>query len=284
MKKLFNLIKKLFKGSKSSTPTTYNVTFETDWTCDWCSPMIDPVITNNSVTFNSGRVVSTHGYKNISKITATIDLSKMAPNSFQKNNWLNASFYMVNSSIKPKGTSYCDAGNNGSPYCNEIDFLETNGNRIFQQTIHLNNQQRFEYSYTDGALDDSCYTPSHMSDDPSNGTHSLVDVLDVTIPFEMEIDFNSDYTNMTITVSQNGKSAVIYDVLNDGGADNTTVDMTLLKSTMSVGWWITPSYWEGYSPKGPYDSRWFTGECYSDSVCDAGWTLSNVVVVAESQI
>jgi hypothetical protein len=284
MKKLFNLIKKLFKGSKSSTPTTYNVTFETDWTCDWCSPMIDPVITSNSVTFNSGRVVSTHGYKNISKITATIDLSKMAPNSIQKNNWLNASFYMVNSSIKPKGTSYCDAGNNGSPYCNEIDFLETNGNRIFQQTIHLNNQQRFEYSYTDGALDDSCYTPSHMSDDPSNGTHSLVDVLDVTIPFEMEIDFNSDYTNMTITVSQNGKSAVIYDVLNDGGADNTTVDMTLLKSTMSVGWWITPSYWEGYSPKGPYDSRWFTGECYSDSVCDAGWILSNVVVVAESQI
>jgi hypothetical protein len=284
MKKLFNLIKKLFKGSKSSTPTTYNVTFETDWTCDWCSPMIDPVITNNSVTFNSGRVVSTHGYKNISKITATIDLSKMAPNSTQKNNWLNASFYMVNSSIKPKGTSYCDAGNNGSPYCNEIDFLETNGNRIFQQTIHLNNQQRFEYSYTDGALDDSCYTPSHMSDDPSNGTHSLVDVLDVTIPFEMEIDFNSDYTNMTITVSQNGKSAVIYDVLNDGGADDTTVDMTLLKSTMSVGWWITPSYWEGYSPKGPYDSRWFTGECYSDSVCNAGWTLSNVVVVAESQI
>jgi ABC-type glutathione transport system ATPase component len=68
--------------------------------------------------------VSTHGYKNISKITATIDLSKMAPNSIQKNNWLNASFYMVNSSIKPKGTSYCDAGNNGSPYCNEIDFLE----------------------------------------------------------------------------------------------------------------------------------------------------------------
>ena len=284
MKKLFNLIKKLFKGGKSSTLTSYNVTFEKDWTCDWCSPMIDPVITNNSVTFNSGRVVSTHGYKNISKITATIDLSKMAPNSIQKNNWLNASFYMVNSSIKPKGTSYCDAGNNGSPYCNEIDFLETNGNRIFQQTIHLNNQQRFEYSYTDGALDDGCYTPSHMSDDPSNGTHSLVDVLDVTIPFEMEIDFNSDYTNMTITVSQNGKSAVIYDVLNNGGADDTTVDMTLLKSTMSVGWWITPSYWEGYSPKGPYDSRWFTGECYSDNVCDAGWTISNVVITAESTI
>jgi hypothetical protein len=45
---------------------------------------------------------------------------------------------MVNNSIQPKGTNYCDAGNNGAPYCNEIDFLETNGNRIFQQTIHLN--------------------------------------------------------------------------------------------------------------------------------------------------
>ena len=267
-----------------STPTTYNVTFETDWTCDWCNPMVDPVITNNSVTFNPGRVVSTHGYKNISKITATIDLSKLAPNSIQKNNWLNASFYMVNSSIQPKGTNYCDAGNTGSPYCNEIDFLETNGNRIFQQTIHLNNQQRFEYSYTDGALDDSCYTPSHMSNNPSNGTHSLVDIIDVTIPFKMEIDFNTDYTNMTITVSQNENSVVIYDVLYNGGADGSTIDMSSLKSTMSVGWWITPSYWEGYSPKGPGSSPWFTGDCYSDSVCDAGWTLSNVVVVAESQI
>lgn len=281
LKKLLN---KLFGGNKLSTPTSYNVTFETDWTCNWCNPMVDPVITSNSVTFNSGRVVSTHGYKNISKITATIDLSNLAPNSIQKNNWLNASFYMVNSSIQPKGTNYCDAGNTGSPYCNEIDFLETNGNRIFQQTIHLNNQQRYEYSYTDGALNDSCYTPSNMSNNTSLGTHSLVDVIDVTTPFEMEINFNSDYTNMTITVSQNGKSEVIYDVLNDGGADGTTIDMSSLKSTMSVGWWITPSYWEGYSPKGPGATPWFTGDCYNDSLCDAGWTLLNVVVVAESQI
>lgn len=281
---ILKLLKNLFGYNKMSTPTTYNVTFETDWTCDWCNPMVDPVITNNSVTFNPGRVVSTHGYKNISKITATIDLSELAPNSVQKNNWLNASFYMVNSSIQPKGDNYCDAGNTGSPYCNEIDFLETNGNRIFQQTIHLNNQQRYEYSYTDGALNDSCYTSSNMSNNPSVGTHSLVDVLDVTIPFEMEIVFNSDYTNMTITVSQNGKSEVIYDVLNDGGADGTTIDMSSLKSTMSVGWWITPSYWEGYSPKGPGATPWFTGNCYSDSLCKAGWKLLNVVVVAESQI
>jgi hypothetical protein len=190
----------------------YNVTFEEDWVSDWCNPTIDPIITDSSVTFNPGRVVSTHGYKNISKITATIDLSGLEPNSIQKNNWLNASFYMVNNSVQPKGTNYCDAGNAGSPYCNEIDFLETNGNRIFQQTIHLNNTQRYEYSYTSGILDDDCYTQANLSNDPSKGTHNLADVLDIDKPFDMIIEFNSDYTNMTISVSQNGNSAVIYDV------------------------------------------------------------------------
>ena len=208
----------------------------------------------------------------------------MAPTEIQKNNWLNASFYMVNSATQPKGTNYCDAGNSGSPYCNEIDFMETNGNRILQQTIHLNNKQRFEYSYSEAILSDDCYTQSNLSNDPGEGTHSLVDVIDVTIPFDMEVTFNSDYTNMSIILTQNGVSILTYDVLNNGGADGTTIDMSSLKSSMSVGWWITPSYWEGYSPKGPYDSPWFTGDCYNDKLCNAGWKLSNVVVTAESQI
>jgi len=288
MKKLFilGLMTLMVFGCqpKTVTNTTYNVTFEEDWVSDWCNPTIDPIITDSSVTFNPGRVVSTHGYKNISKITATIDLSGLEPNSIQKNNWLNASFYMVNNTVQPKGTNYCDAGNAGSPYCNEIDFLETNGNRIFQQTIHLNNTQRYEYSYTSGILDDDCYTQANLSNDPSKGTHNLVDVLDIDKPFDMIIEFNSDYTNMTISVSQNGMSAVIYDVLADGGADGTTVDMSSLKSSMEKGWWITPSYWEGYSPKGPSSTPWFTGNCYSDQLCDAGWMLSNVKVTAESQL
>ena len=267
----------------SATGTTYNVTFIPDWTSDWCTPQVTPVITDSSVSFNPGRVVSTHGYKNISKITATIDLSKLAPSSTQKNNWLNASLYMVNSAVQPKGGNYCDAGNNGAPYCNEIDFLETNGNRIFQQTIHLNDKQRFEYSYSEGAMSDACYTASHLSSDVALGTHSLVGIIDVTKPFTLTVDFASDYTNMTITASQNAKSVVIYDVIKDKGADGTTVDMSLLKATMAVGWWITPSYWEGYSPKGPYDSQWFTGNCYSDQLCNAGWVLKNVKVTAESQ-
>jgi hypothetical protein len=275
----------LFSCSQpKSTLTTYDVEFETDWTSNWCNPMVDPVITDSSVTFNPGRVVSIHGYRNISKITATIDLSGMAPTDIQKNNWLNASFYMVNSATQPKGSNYCDAGNAGAPYCNEIDFLETNGNRIFQQTIHLGGEQRYEYSYTSGLLNDDCYTTFNLSNDPLLGTHSLVDVLDITKPFDMVITFPSDYTNMTITVSQNGKSAVIYDVLKDDGSDNTSVNMSLLKASMDEGWWFTPAYWEGYSPKGPYGSPWFTGNCYGDQLCDAGWKLLNVKVIAEEEL
>lgn len=103
----------------------------------------------------------------------------------------------------------------------------------------------------------------------------------------MTIDFNSDYTNMTITVSQDGDMEVIYDVLSGTGADNSDVDMTLLKSSMEVGWWITPSYWEGYSPKGPGAAPWFIGDCYSDQLCknnDNAWVISNVKVTAEEQI
>jgi len=268
--------------------TTYNVTFEEDWISNWCGDpskdqSVHQVITDTSVQFRSGRVVSTHGYKNISQITAIIDLSGLAPNSIQRNNWLNASFYMVNSAIQPKGTNYCDAGGS-SPYCNEIDFMETNGNKIIQTTIHLDNQQRYEYSYTEAAFSDNCYGNLY---DTAQGTHSLVNVIDITKPFQMTIDFNQDYTNMTVTVAQNGKSEVIYDVLSGKGSDKTNVDMSYLKSSMEVGWWITPSYWEGYSPKGPGALPWFIGNCYSDQICknnDKAWVLSNVKVTAEEEI
>jgi hypothetical protein len=275
-------------NQKTSELTSYDVKFEEDWVSNWCGdptndPNVHQIITDTSVQFRSGRVVSTHGYKNISQITATIDLSGMAPNSVQNNNWLNASFYMVNSAIQPKGENYCDAGGS-SPYCNEIDFMETNGNRILQTTIHLDNQQRYEYTFTDAAFSDNCYGNLVATE---QGTHSLVDVIDITKPFDMTINFNGDYTNMTVTVSQNGKSEVIYDVLSGKGADNSDIDMTLLKSSMEVGWWITPGYWEGYSPKGPGDNPWFIGNCYSDQLCknnDKAWVISNVKVIAEEQI
>ena len=108
-----------------------------------------------------------------------------------------------------------------------------------------------------------------------------------TKPFQMTIDFNDDYTNMTVTVSQNGKSQVIYDALSGKGSDNSDVDMASLKASMEVGWWITPSYWEGYSPKGPSKLPWFVGDCYSDQLCknnDNAWVISNVKVTAEEEI
>lgn len=287
---LFLLIFVLFGCTRKSNFefTTYNVTFEEDWVSNWCGdpnkdPNIHQIITDTTVQFRSGRVVSTQGYKNISQITATIDLSGMSPNSIQNNNWLNASFYMVNSATQPKGNNYCDAGGS-SPYCNEIDFMETNGNRILQQTIHLGSNQRYEYTFTNAALSDNCYG---NLDDTEQGTHSLVDIVDITKPFQMIINFNNDYTNMTITVYQNGKNKVIYDVLSGKGADNSDVDMSLLKSSMEIGWWLTPSYWEGYSPKGPSTNPWFVGNCYGDQLCknnDNAWVLSNVKVIAESNI
>ena len=275
-------------NTKTTELTTFNVQFEEDWVSNWCGDPskqtnVHQIITDTSVQFRSGRVVSTHGYKNISQITATIDLSGMAPNSVQNNNWLNASFYMVSSKTQPKGDDYCDAG--GSvPYCDEIDFMETNGNRIIQTTIHLDGEQRYEYTYSNAAFDDNCY---NNLNDTEVGTHSLVDVIDVTKPFQMVVDFNDDYTNMVVTVSQNGKSKIIYDVLSGKGCDNTDVDMTKLKSSMENGWWITPSYWEGYSPKGPGNNPWFVGDCYSDQLCDNNdnaWILSNVKVIAQEQL
>lgn len=273
----------------STDQPPYTVQFEEDWVSNWCGdptkdPNVHPIITDNSVQFRSGRVVSKHGYKNISKITATIDLSGMAPNDVQKNNWLNASFYMVCSAVQPKGNAYCDAGNQGAPYCDEIDFMETNGNRILQSTIHLDNAQRFEYTYTDAAFSDDCY--GNLTD-TEIGTHSLGYEIDITKPFDMVIDFNSDYTNMTVTVSQNGNSKIIYDVLSGKGCDNSEVNMSKLKTSMAIGWWITPSYWQGYSPKGPGTNPWFIGSCYSDQLCknnDKAWVLSNVKVTAEEEI
>lgn len=272
----------------NSELSSYDVKFEEDWVSDWCGdpskdPNVHQIITDTSVQFRSGRVVSTHGFKNISKITATIDLSGMAPNGTQNNNWLNASFYMVNSPTQPKGINYCDAGGS-SPYCNEIDFMETNGNRILQQTIHLDNQQRYEYSFTDAAFTDNCYGNLVTTE---VGTHSLEGIIDITKPFQMVIDFNDNYTNMTISVLQNGKTEIIYDVLSGLGSDNTSVDMSTLASSMEVGWWITPSYWEGYSPKGPGAFPWFIGDCYGDQLCknnNSAWILSNVKVIAEAQL
>jgi len=72
MKKLFilGLMTLMVFGCqpKTVTNTTYDVTFEEDWVSDWCNPTLDPVITDSSIIFNPGRVVSTHGYRTYPKL------------------------------------------------------------------------------------------------------------------------------------------------------------------------------------------------------------------------
>ncbi len=250
-----------------------------------CGAGLGPLIDGNSVTFNPGRVVSTNGYKNISKIEATIDLSGLNGIEGWNGNFVNAAFYMVSSAKQPKGDNYCDAGGS-APYCDEIDFLETNGNKIFQQTVHLNNKQRYEYSFTKAA-DNECYNWDIMKNDPANGLHSIVDYIDVNSPFDVIINFASDYSNITMTLSQDtGRGdIVVYDMIRDGGAEGSDVlDMSELAKSMEVGWWLTPSYWQGYSPKGPGSAPWWTDKCSWDNLCGSNgkWKLSNVKVTAES--
>jgi hypothetical protein len=42
--------------------------------------------------------------------------------------------------------------------------------------------------------------------------HSLVGKIDPNKPFHMVVDFNEDYTNMIITLSQDGNSVKVFDM------------------------------------------------------------------------
>jgi azurin len=275
---------------------TYTPSFELDY--QKCGS--NPVIAGSSVTFGSGstcaagRVVSTKAYKNITTITATMDLSKMTQN------FVNASFYMVsnptNPSTQPKGSNYCDAGGNNTQWnCREIDMLETNGNKITQTTLHLgdggiNGPQRFEYSFA-ATANNSCYNYSTMTASPTatNGLHSMVGVIDMTKPFDMVTDFTYGTTpTMTVTYSQDGKSVVVYNSLIGSGAEGSgTVDMTLLTTSMKNGYWLNLAFWQGYSPTGPGSAPWWNNSCSWGALCNstgAYWSISNIQVTADSVI
>ena len=144
MKKLLVILSVLVLAAcnKAPAPTATSNTFTPTFVVDYNKCGTDPVISGNSVTFGegstceAGRLVSQQGYVNITQIKATVDLSKLSQN------YVNASFYMVSNpvqpSVQPKGTNYCDAGGNGTQWnCQEIDMIETNGNKITQSTLHL---------------------------------------------------------------------------------------------------------------------------------------------------
>jgi hypothetical protein len=303
MKKLLVILSVLVLAACSKTttaPTATSNTFTPSFVVDYNKCGTDPVISGNSVTFGegstceAGRLVSQHGYVNISQITATVDLSKLSQN------YVNASFYMVSNpvqpNVQPKGTNYCDAGGNGTQWnCQEIDFLETNGNKITQSTLHLGTggssaPQRFEYSFADTA-NNSCFNYSSMTSSPTatNGLHSMVGIIDMSKPFDMVTNFTYGTTpTMSVTYSQNGKSVVVYDSSVGTGAEGSgTVDMTSLVTSMKNGYWLNLAFWQGYSPTGPGSAPWWNNTCSWGSLCNSTgsyWSISNIQVIADSII
>jgi hypothetical protein len=267
--------------------------FTLDYTAS-CTAGGAPVISGNSVTFGSGtqcqagRIVATQSYANITEFRATVDLSKLS------SNYVNASIYMVqnpaNPTAQPIGTAYCDAGGNNNQWnCREIDFMETNGNKLFQTTLHLGTggssaPQRYEYSYASTALDNSCFTSANMKNDPAAGLHNMT-AIDMSKPFDMVASITYDTPRMIVTYQQGSTMVVVYDTNNGSGAQGSgAVDMTDLVTTMKNGYWPVISFWQGYSPAGPGSAPWWNGSCQWGALCNntsSYWSVSNIQVTTK---
>jgi len=282
-------------NTPTSTLSTYDVQFDVDYNDCGSDPLVSVggVDFGNESKVRAGRVCSKNGYKNISKIEVDIDLSGLAQRSDFTGDWLNASFYAVSNQVQPIKGAYCDAEYSAVPFCQEIDFLETNGQKMFQHTLHLadakSGPQRYEVSFTEAANTD-CWQWDEMQAAASDaGVHSLVGKIDPNKPFHMVVDFNEDYTNMIITLSQDGNSVKVFDMTEPKYPyAPSDLDMSKLKDAMNVGWWFTPSYHNAWSP-GTNDPNWYKnsgGECNHATLCGqgGGWKLSNLTVTAESEI
>jgi hypothetical protein len=277
----------------SATAGQYKPSFDLDY--QDCG--VPPVISGNSFTFGSGKPNSTIGagravsqakYRNINKVTATFDLSGLGSAARPGQNYVNAALYLISNPTfpdqQPKGNNYCDAGDpvHGHPEwnCREIDFVETNGNKIFQTTLHLgkggnNAPQRYEYSFAATATDPNdptnkgCFNSAAMQNDPAKGLHSLIKQvgqgkfppIDMSKPFDVITDFTlGNKPGMKTTYAQSGgQPYVVYDTDDGPGAEGSgTINLQDLKDSMGIGYWILVSFWQGYSPAGPGSSRWFT--------------------------
>ena len=138
----------------------YDVEFDVDYNNCGTDPLVSVggVDFGNESSVKAGRVASKNGYINISKIEADIDLSALAQRSDFTGDWLNAAFYAVSSKVQPIKADYCDAEYEKVGFCQEIDFLETNGQKLFQHTLHLadakKGDQSYQFSYTEAANED----------------------------------------------------------------------------------------------------------------------------------
>ena len=286
MKKLLIILSAIILFScnnkkSSSTSTTFTPTF-TGVQGQYCG-VIPTINSDESIDFREGRVQSTKKYKNITKITATVDISGL-----NNLNWVNATFYMVNG-----GPGYCDAGGT-STYCNEIDFMETNGNVLSQTTTHLGSsnsdkKESLEFAYLNSIYTNSCWKQDYLSN-PGPGVNNATKI-DPTKSFDITIEFPADYTNMTVTYSQGNNSIVVYDFISQTKANDSSIDnLNDLKSTMESGWSIVAAYWQGWSPDKNLvnGNEWYNysnSACASwSSVCDGTFKISNIKVTAESEL
>jgi len=288
----------LLAGCQTTVTSTAQNNYTPKFVVDYQKCGADPAVsTPGAVSFgtntcNAGRVVSDQAYKNISKITATVDLSRAT------SNFVNHTFYMVSNPTNPtrsnSGDNYCDAGGNlDSQSCREIDIFESNANAVIQTTIHTggggaSGPQRFELSYTDNALNTSCYDSSKMSNDPAAGSHKLAGIIDITKPVQMTADFTyGDTPTYKVTYTQDGNSVVVYDSSNGSGYNgSTSIDMTDVTTSMNDGYWLHASIWQsdsgpGWSPGSP--QGWWKGSCGWDGMCGSttSFSITNVTVTAD---
>jgi hypothetical protein len=298
MKKLFVILSLVALAACTKTTSeaprvgVESPSFVLDYTSS-CTSGGAPTIIGNSITFGSGtqcqagRVVATKSYANITEFRATVDLSKLS------NNYVNASIYMVSNPVQPTtqpiGGNYCDSGGNGNQWnCREIDFMETNGNKLFQTTMHLGDggssaPQKYAYSYANTALNNSCFTSANMKNDSANGLHDITGI-DMSKPFNMVATFTYDTPKMVVTYQQGSVSVVVYDSSTAGAEGSKTLDMTDLTTSMKNGYWPVISFWQGYSPTGPSTAPWWNGSCSWGSLCNNNssyWSVSNIQVTTK---
>jgi len=278
----------------TTAPSASTPAFMLDYTAN-CTSGGAPTISGDAVTFGSGtqcqagRIVSTQSYANITEFRATVDLSKLS------NNYVNASIYLIqnpnNPATQPIGGNYCDAGGNNNAWnCRELDLMETNGNKLFQTTLHLGNggssaPQRYEYAYSSTALNNSCFNSANMKNDPANGLYDAT-AIDISKPFDLVTTITYDTPRMVVTYQQGSTSVVVYDTNDGSGAQGSgTVDMTDLVTTMQNGYWPVISFWQGYSPTGPGSAPWWNGSCAWGALCNntsSYWSVSNIQVTTSA--
>jgi hypothetical protein len=280
---------------ESSVKAQGSQTFKPGFTIDYtdCGEISSPDGAN-SMQFGKpdescgGRVVSDQGYKNITQIRFTADLSSA------NGNFVTSTFYMVNNptnpSLQPIHDNYCDAGGNKAEWnCQEVDFFEVNNNVVFQHTMHIGDgsasaPQNFQLSYS--TTDNQCF----INLEESQGLVSW-NGIDIKQPVDFVVDL--DDSGMTVTVKQGSISTVVY-TMGDAYPGSTVFDDDQIKRWQegrAQGYWLNLSRWQStsWSPGSAQNLyNWNGPNCGFGNVCGATeadyFKVYNIEIDAEDTI